>query len=154
MQQDLNIDEKNWRHPSNTAACSQANKPSNRRHTISYYTDSTSDSSEKCSKLKKKLKRRSMNDCTTRKVKVESFEENAVPDLPDKFAKSSFGHLSREELIQRVVQLEKEKRLSKQLGKKKIQVRKQKQTIQLESQSFLLLGLFFFFAIPNTDIFL
>ncbi|KAI8888117.1 hypothetical protein K501DRAFT_30196 [Backusella circina FSU 941] len=115
MQQDLNIDEKNWKHPYNITAYPEVNKSSNRRHTISYYTDSTSDSSEKCSKMKKKLKRRSMNDCTTRKVKVETSEENCVPDLPDKFAKSSFGHLSREELIQRVVQLEKEKSLSKQL---------------------------------------
>lgn len=89
------------------SSSSMRKSPNNRRNTVSSFpcTD------EWCDPTEKELRRQSMNSFLIQsRPKTQAQQE--------KESKTSFCHLSREELIQRVVQLEREKQLnSKLLGK-------------------------------------
>jgi len=79
--------------------------PNNRRNTVSSFpcTD------EWCDPTEKELRRQSMNSFLIKpRVKLEEQQEKEESN-------SLFCHLSREELIQRVVQLEREKQLNSKL---------------------------------------
>lgn len=83
------------------SSSSMRKSPNNRRNTVSSFpcTD------EWCDPTEKELRRQSMNSFLIKpRVKLEEQQEKEE-------ANTLFCHLSREELIQRVVQLEREKQL-------------------------------------------
>lgn len=87
------------------SSSSMRKPPNNRRNTVSSFpcTD------EWCDPTEKDLRRQSMNSFLIKpRVKLEEQQEKQKPN-------ALFCHLSREELIQRVVQLEREKQLNSKL---------------------------------------
>ena len=90
------------------SSSSMRKSPNNRRNTVSSFpcTD------EWCDPTEKELRRQSMNSFLIKpRVKLEEQQEKQEPN-------ALFCHLSREELIQRVVQLEREKQLNSKLSGK------------------------------------
>ncbi|GAN06139.1 conserved hypothetical protein [Mucor ambiguus] len=88
------------------SSSSMRKSPNNRRNTVSSFpcTD------EWCDPTEKELRRKSMNSFLIKpRVKLEEQQEKEKPN-------TLFCHLSREELIQRVVQLEREKQLNSKLS--------------------------------------
>lgn len=89
------------------SSSSMRKSPNNRRNTVSSFpcTD------EWCDPTEKDMRRQSMNSFLIKpRLKLEEQQEEE--------SNTSFCHLSREELIQRVVQLEREKQLNSKLSGK------------------------------------
>lgn len=99
--------------PSSSTSTSMRKSPHNRRNTVSLplWCDNTNYHRQQSVKEEEiKQEEKSVKD------EEKEIRRQSMNDLAS--LKNNFCHLSREELIQRVVQLEKEKQLQQSLGKK------------------------------------